>query len=262
MPSDFNFDLRLKRAKDEIEEALGQRMPNLGPAPNQQPMQIPGNPQLTPQGMMFSGQQQIGPGALSGGAMVGPQGFGGASANYGMPLAGGQLNVGASVDPRMNMGQMQAQYQRGPFSVGAQYQPGAGVSGGVQYRVPFQEGGLATSVRSDPVYHDRDVNFISTRNQHMRELAGKQAYAKGGGAWTRKEGQNPEGGLNAKGRASLRAQGHDIKPPVSAKLAAKSPKAAARRKSFCARMSGMPGPMKDENGKPTRKALSLRKWDC
>lgn len=83
-----------------------------------------------------------------------------------------------------------------------------------------------------------------------------------GGAWTRKEGKNPEGGLNAKGRASLRAQGHDIKPPVSAKQAAKSPKAAARRKSFCARMSGMPGPMKDDKGRPTRKALSLRKWEC
>lgn len=82
------------------------------------------------------------------------------------------------------------------------------------------------------------------------------------GAWTRKEGKNPEGGLNAKGRASLRAQGHDIKPPVSAKQAAKSPKAAARRKSFCARMGGMEGPMKDEQGRPTRKALALRKWDC
>jgi hypothetical protein len=95
-----------------------------------------------------------------------------------------------------------------------------------------------------------------------------QQFAKGGlamaegGAWTRKEGKNPEGGLNAKGRASLRAQGHDIKPPVSAKQAKKSPKSAARRKSFCARMSGMPGPMKDDKGRPTRKALSLRKWDC
>ena len=89
-----------------------------------------------------------------------------------------------------------------------------------------------------------------------------QPFRKGGAAWTRKEGQNPEGGLNAKGRASLKAQGHDIKPPVSAKQAKKSPKSAARRKSFCARMSGMPGPMKDEKGRPTRKALSLRKWDC
>ena len=86
--------------------------------------------------------------------------------------------------------------------------------------------------------------------------------ATGGGAWTRKEGKNPEGGLNAKGRASLKAQGQDIKPPVSAKQAKKSPKAAARRKSFCARMGGMEGAMKDEKGRPTRKALALRKWDC
>jgi len=94
------------------------------------------------------------------------------------------------------------------------------------------------------------------------KLIEPQRFAAGGGAWTRKEGQNPEGGLNAKGRASLKAQGHDIKPPVSSEMAAKSPKAAARRKSFCARMGSMPGPMKDEQGRPTRKALSLRKWDC
>jgi hypothetical protein len=81
-------------------------------------------------------------------------------------------------------------------------------------------------------------------------------------AWQRKAGKNPKGGLNAKGRASAKAQGHNLKPPVSAKQAKKSPKSAARRKSFCARMGGMPGPMKDAKGKPTRKALSLRKWDC
>ena len=39
-------------------------------------------------------------------------------------------------------------------------------------------------------------------------------------------------------------------------------KAAARRRSFCARMSGMKGPMKDEKGRPTRKAMSLRRWNC
>lgn len=96
---------------------------------------------------------------------------------------------------------------------------------------------------------------------------GKTVYMAGGGystaAWQRKEGKNPEGGLNAKGRASYKSEtGGTLKPPVSAKQAAKSPKSAARRRSFCARMSGMPGPMKDEQGKPTRKALSLRKWDC
>ena len=81
-------------------------------------------------------------------------------------------------------------------------------------------------------------------------------------AWTRKAGKNPKGGLNAKGRASAKKQGMNLKPPVSAKQAKKSPKSAARRKSFCARMSGMPGPMKAETGRPTRKALTLRKWDC
>lgn len=81
-------------------------------------------------------------------------------------------------------------------------------------------------------------------------------------AWQRKEGKAKSGGLNAKGRASAKKQGMNLKPPVSAKQAKKSPKAAARRKSFCARMSGMPGPMKDDRGRPTRKALSLRKWDC
>lgn len=75
--------------------------------------------------------------------------------------------------------------------------------------------------------------------------------------------QNPEGGLNKKGREYFkRTEGANLKRPVSAKEASKSPKAAARRKSFCARMSGVPGPMKDEKGRPTRKALALRKWDC
>lgn len=81
-------------------------------------------------------------------------------------------------------------------------------------------------------------------------------------AWQRKEGKNPSGGLNAKGRASAKAQGMNLKPPVSSAQAKKSPKDAARRKSFCARMGGMPGPMKDSKGRPTRKALALRKWDC
>ena len=81
-------------------------------------------------------------------------------------------------------------------------------------------------------------------------------------AWQRSEGKNPAGGLNAKGRASAKAQGMNLKPPVSAAQAKASPKAAARRKSFCARMGSMPGPMKDEKGRPTRKSLALRKWDC
>lgn len=99
------------------------------------------------------------------------------------------------------------------------------------------------------------------------DWSGWQMYSKGGGAfktsaWQRKAGKNPEGGLNEAGRRAAKREGMNLKPPVSAGQAKKSPKAAARRRSFCARMSGMPGPMKDEKGRPTRKALSLRKWDC
>ncbi len=85
-------------------------------------------------------------------------------------------------------------------------------------------------------------------------------------AWQRKEGKNPEGGLNAAGVASYRKEnpGSKLQTAVTTKPSKLKPgsKDAKRRKSFCARMSGMPGPMKDEKGRPTRKALSLRKWNC
>jgi Domain of unknown function (DUF6321) len=84
-------------------------------------------------------------------------------------------------------------------------------------------------------------------------------------AWQRKAGQNPEGGLNAKGRASAKKQGMNLKPPVSKEQAAKSEKAASRRKSFCARMTGMKKKLTgaaaaaDPNSRINK---SLRKWDC
>jgi hypothetical protein len=58
--------------------------------------------------------------------------------------------------------------------------------------------------------------------------------------------------------------GHHLKMAVTTPPSKLDPKgkAAGRRKSFCARMSGNKGPMKDEHGKPTRKALALRKWNC
>jgi hypothetical protein len=72
-------------------------------------------------------------------------------------------------------------------------------------------------------------------------------------AWTSKEGQNPKGGLNAKGRASAKAQGSNLKAPVKS---GKNP----RRVSFACRFAGMKGPMKDSKGRPTRKALALKAW--
>jgi hypothetical protein len=85
-------------------------------------------------------------------------------------------------------------------------------------------------------------------------------------AWTRSEGKNKTGGLNAKGVASYRKEnpGSKLKMAVTTKPSKLDPdsKDAKRRKSFCARMSGVDGPMKDEKGRPTRKALALRKWNC
>ena len=72
-------------------------------------------------------------------------------------------------------------------------------------------------------------------------------------AWQRSEGKNPKGGLNAKGRASYKAEtGGTLKPPVKS---GDNP----RRASFLARMGNMPGPM-EKNGEPTRLALALRAW--
>jgi hypothetical protein len=72
------------------------------------------------------------------------------------------------------------------------------------------------------------------------------------------------GGLTQKGRDSYNAKGANLKPPVTTPPSKLDPdsKAAKRRKSFCARMGGMEGPMKKPNGEPTRKALALRKWNC
>ena len=78
-------------------------------------------------------------------------------------------------------------------------------------------------------------------------------------AWQRKEGKDPKGGLNEKGRASAKKEGMNLKPPAPNP---KTEKDKGRKKSFCARMGKMPGPMKDDKGKPTRKALALRKWKC
>jgi len=77
-----------------------------------------------------------------------------------------------------------------------------------------------------------------------------------GAAWQRKEGKNKTGGLNEKGRKSYEKEnpGSDLKAP--------QPEGGPRKRSFCARMGGVKGPMKKPNGEPTRKALALKKWKC
>jgi len=76
-------------------------------------------------------------------------------------------------------------------------------------------------------------------------------------AWQTSEGKNPEGGLNEKGRKSLKAQGHDIKRP--------QPEGGPRKDSFCARMKGMKSKLTSEetaNDPDSRINKSLRKWKC
>jgi hypothetical protein len=84
-------------------------------------------------------------------------------------------------------------------------------------------------------------------------------------AGVKKEYQNPEGGLNEKGRAHFkRTEGANLKRPVSQQQAKKSPKAAGRRKSFCARMGGMKKQHNIDCSKDPDKDIckALRKWDC
>ena len=106
------------------------------------------------------------------------------------------------------------------------------------------------NVDSDVIWED----FESVDDQELLEAA---IDAKGHKSST--------GGLTQKGRNHYnRTTGSNLKAPVTtppSKLK-KGSKAANRRKSFCARMSGVKGPMKKPNGKPSRKALALRKWNC
>jgi hypothetical protein len=107
-------------------------------------------------------------------------------------------------------------------------------------------------VDSDVIWED----FESVDDDELLETA----------AWRRSAGKSKKGGLNAKGVASYRREnpGSKLQMAVTTKPSKLKPgsKSAKRRKSFCARMGGVKGPMKKPNGKPTRKALALRKWNC
>lgn len=117
-------------------------------------------------------------------------------------------------------------------------------------------------------HYERALHHQREFKKRLAQLAARknEDINEGSAAWQRKEGKNPEGGLNRKGVESYRREnpGSKLQMAVTTKPSKLKPgsKAANRRKSFCARMGGMPGPMKDEKGRPTRKALSLRKWNC
>lgn len=178
----------------------------VGPMAYQRPAGAPGAEQQ-PMATQFAGLQgnmQVGPTNIGANANISPSGgFQGGNVNASTPVGGGQFDVGAALNNAAQLQLLQGRYSKGPFSASANYMPGQGtgvdlsyqngpvnVSGGynpgqgaygnVGVTKQFQEGGLATSVHAPESYHDRDVDFINTRNQHMRELAGKIAYAGGG----------------------------------------------------------------------------------
>ena len=112
--------------------------------------------------------------------------------------------------------------------------------------------------RSNPKFAKKAGIPVSVAKEFNAADKGKK-FKKGGPTLSVGRGEKlstEEGaGLTAKGRAKYnRETGSHLKAP--------QPEGGARKRSFCARMSGMPGPMKDEHGKPTRKAASLKRWKC
>ena len=101
-------------------------------------------------------------------------------------------------------------------------------------------------------YMDAATNYMSSKNEEVEKKS------LGESAWTRKEGQNKNGGLNEKGRKSYEREnpGSDLKAP-SKKVG------NPRRASFCARMKGMRKRQKDKNNTgEDRLSKSLRAWNC
>jgi hypothetical protein len=116
----------------------------------------------------------------------------------------------------------------------------------------LKQGGNITPVPNGPLIKKKGEFKGSTLKN-----GGKMAKSE---AWQRKEGKNPSGGLNAKGRAS-----YNRANPGKPGLKAPQPEGGPRKKSFCARMSGMKKKLtssKTANDPNSRINKSLRKWKC
>jgi hypothetical protein len=143
-------------------------------------------------------------------------------------------------------------------AVGHAGKAGAEGEGTIEDQIRMQKAGKKTK-QADKIHktykkHDEVLSRLKSAKNKLKGLT-KEEYVNEA-AWTRKEGKNKTGGLNEKGRKSYEREnpGSDLKAP--------QPEGGPRKKSFCARMGGMEGPLKDEKGKPTRKKLALDKWKC
>lgn len=116
------------------------------------------------------------------------------------------------------------------------------------------------TVRPDLTFGQIQEGLHRSFKPSVAAILGKKAAT---AAWTRAEGKSESGGLNAKGRASLKAQGHDIKPPVTEDNP--TGEDAERKKGFCARMKGMKRKRtsaETARDPDSRINKSLRKWKC
>lgn len=129
--------------------------------------------------------------------------------------------------------------------------------------------GIEKQIRKDERQAAREERQANRQARREERRAPKMRSGGSTPAWQRKEGKNPSGGLNAKGVASYRRAnpGSKLKTAVTTKPSKLKPgsKAANRRKSFCARMSGMKKRLtsaKTANDPNSRINKSLRKWNC
>lgn len=205
MPGNYFYDVIVPQARQALEDAVGIRVTGIQPYVGQVPTNPPFSPTPGPMASQLHGfgvNAQMGP--VQANAQFSPNmGFQGANVGTNLPVAGGNLGVMAEMGPRMGLQRLSGGYQRGDVNVGASYQPGRGfgvqagfqrgplglrggyepgrgINLGFDVRQRFNEGGLATSTRLEPEARQRDIEFIDTRNQRMREVVEKAPLKRGG----------------------------------------------------------------------------------
>lgn len=191
------------------------------------------------------------------------------------PTTGVGIHSPSYLGPNQYVGKIEGYGNYGPVynSIGS-YNPSSvtgytsptatNFTGTLAYGPGFKKGGVVKPTEEDV---EKALRIAKRKGGRVNTKIDKDpvfdmSLKDGGGAWTRKEGQNPEGGLNAKGRASAKAEGHNLKPPAPHP---KTDKDAARRKSFCSRMKGMKAKLTSSetaNDPDSRINKSLRAWNC
>jgi hypothetical protein len=106
--------------------------------------------------------------------------------------------------------------------------------------------------------NDISVEIENQLVKHLEKLGYVEILDKG----LKAEHKSAKGGMTSAGVTAYRRENPGSK--LQTAVTEKNPEGsrAKRRRSFCSRMSGVEGPMKDDKGRPTRKALALKRWRC